>query len=138
MTNLTRDQMLSLATALQKKEREESRMNSNQREQAERRRVMKDTRHDWMKPHEPSSYSDHAQGFVEENRGGRYVGQSKPTIVGQEAAAQYPSQPPDAWSMQGHAVPPEAPFGVDLNWVEPCGTAAEVEQSLKRKSDEEA
>src|SRR5262245_47377498 len=61
--------------------------------------------------------------------GGRFAAEARTHVVGSSSFA-YPRQPGSAWGNQGAVVPPEEPLGVDINALEPLGTAAEIEQSL--------
>jgi hypothetical protein len=60
---------------------------------------------------------------------GRYSAVSKQSVIGGEpdVAAAYPA----ASAAHQVQLPPEQPLGVDINSVEPCGTAVEIEASLR-------
>jgi hypothetical protein len=66
---------------------------------------------------------------LEQGQSGRFT--DKATVIGSKAAVSYPRLPPDnPFSSDISGVEP--PIGIDLSYVEPCGTPAEVEASLLR------
>jgi hypothetical protein len=93
----------------------------NDLSQAERRRILKDTLH--------------GRAVAEQDTiGGRYAAESKQRVVG-SASFKYPQLPEGSWGNQGVAVPSEPPLGFSVDAVEPLGTAAEIEQSLREVRD---
>jgi hypothetical protein len=52
-------------------------------------------------------------------------------VVGTRVAAEYPRLPSDSFPAQASAVPnTEPPLGINVNYVEPCGTEPEILRSL--------
>jgi hypothetical protein len=56
--------------------------------------------------------------------GGRFA--QDRIVSGAEPSTDYPRRPFSPWTND----PPEAPLGIDVNYVQPCGTEAEIERSL--------
>jgi hypothetical protein len=77
-----------------------------------------------QEPEQASTFIDAAIGSALDEQGGRY-GKGVPTITG--AMSQYPRQGDDSPWSQGAAVPPEAPLGIDVNFVPPVGEKFEVD-----------
>lgn len=64
---------------------------------------------------------------------GRHADAAKASVSGAEPSVRYPRQPSTSpWSSDISGVEP--PLGVDLEYVEPCGTPAEVEESIANAS----
>jgi hypothetical protein len=80
-----------------------------------------------------NTYFSHAHP----DEGGRFAVSDQPRrhVVGSTPMPQYPIQPGGAWSNQAAAVPPEPSLGFSVNELEPLGTRAEIEQSLRAACD---
>jgi hypothetical protein len=96
----------------------------NDASQSERRTVLRNER---------ATY--HQIAVAEANAvGGRFARQTSGTVIGDTSVA-YPTLPPNSpWHCD--PVPPEQPLGADINFLEPTGTAAEIEASLLREARE--
>jgi hypothetical protein len=77
-----------------------------------------------------STYAGFAQASADEDRGGRFKTVNKTIVVGTTPAPVYPAGP--AWCADPTGVEPA--LGTDINFVEPCGTAAEIEASIATAS----
>ena len=88
---------------------------NNDSNQAERRRVQRDTYH--------------TRTVVDDELGGRFKKQS-PTIIGSTPAPSYPKQPANSpWSSD--PVPATEPLGFSVDAMEPVGTPEEIEKSIR-------
>jgi len=77
-----------------------------------------------------STMVDHAKANEATERGGRYAKQQETTFTGE-----LPKMPDgNPWARD--PVPKEEPLNYDINTVEPCGTAAEIEASLQKEKPE--
>lgn len=98
-------------------------MTSHQQEQKERRSLAGST-------NETTTYRDIAARDLSLEGGGRY---SQPTtIVGSTPTIRYP-QASGPWT-GGDPAGVEPPIGIDVSFVEPCGTAQEVASSIEALS----
>jgi hypothetical protein len=77
-----------------------------------------------------STYATFAEAFADEDRGGRFKAVNKTTVVGTDAIAQYPEQPPNS-PFHHDRVPDEPPLGFSVEDHEPVGTAKEIQASLE-------
>src|SRR5262245_50784215 len=77
--------------------------------QAERRRILR----------EVTTYHAAAQGFVNDDRGGRFAVLEKAHVTGSTPVVAYPKQPSGPWS-EGPG-PAEPPLGYSVEAVEPVG-----------------
>jgi hypothetical protein len=69
-----------------------------------------------------------AELALEAGNAGRWT--DKAALSGREPFVKYPRQGPESpWSSDLSGVEP--PFGIDVGFVEPCGTPVEVEESLR-------
>jgi hypothetical protein len=95
-------------------------MTSRQEEQAERRKL--------VGSNTTTTFRDMAN--LDLSLGGRFaVPGSKPDVSGSEEVTRYPRLPPgNPWSHDPVGVEP--PTGQEIDWVEPCGTAQEIEASI--------
>jgi hypothetical protein len=98
---------------------------SHQKEQAERKALAGST----------TTMTFHSRALadlqLEQGQSGRFT--DKASLSGAEASVRYPKQPATSpWSSDLSGVEP--PLGVDLGYVEPCGTPKEVEESLLREA----
>jgi hypothetical protein len=102
--------------------KEETQMTtSHQKEQAERRSLVGST----------GGMTLHSQAItqIELEGQGRHAAAARASVVGKERVPLYPRQGPDSpWSNDLSGVEP--PLGIDLEYVEPCGTPVEVAASL--------
>jgi hypothetical protein len=121
--------LLELAVKRAKLMKETEKMDSKKREQADRLEVLRNdrlARLDYLKPKETSTYHQQAQTS---EVGGRFASQNKPIVSGAQATVQYPRQPANSpWAQPDAGIEP--PLNVDLNYVEPCGTEAEIRASI--------
>jgi hypothetical protein len=95
---------------------------SHQKDQAERKSLAGST----------IGMTLHSQAItqIELEGQGRHAAAAKASVVGAERVPLYPRQGPDSpWSSDISGVEP--PFGIDVSFVEPVGTPAEVEESLR-------
>jgi hypothetical protein len=94
-------------------------MNSNEREQAERRQVLRDS----------STFLDHARAAADDAAGGRFAKHTPSTVVGTSPSA-VPKMPEgNPW--QQDRVPDEAPLGFSVNDMPVVGEPHEIAQSLQ-------
>jgi len=92
----------------------------NPASQAERRKVLKDTY---------LARAETEAGLV----GGRWTKPSEATVIGSQAGCAYPRLPETSWTNWPDGTEP--PLGIDVNAVDPCGTAEEIAASLRSKDD---
>ena len=83
---------------------------------------------------QPSTYSAFSDGSADETPQGRFTKQFPGTQVA-STPNPYPKQPPNSpWA--GDAVPNEGdPLGYEIDFVEACGTPAEVQASIEELAD---
>lgn len=74
------------------------------------------------------TYFAHALADADLEHGGRFASLSKPIVTG--AGHEYPRQPETAPGNQAALVGDEPPIGIDVNALEPVGTAVEIERSI--------
>jgi hypothetical protein len=97
-------------------------MKSSDIEQADRRKLVGSTT--------TQTFFSRAEAELALEAQGRHANAAKASISGAEASVRYPRQPASSpWSSDISGVEP--PLGVDLSYVEPCGTPQEVEESLR-------
>jgi hypothetical protein len=77
-----------------------------------------------MSDNKPTTFIEQAIARATEEARGRWAKEA-PTFPG---ANVYPKQPETSPWSQGGAVPPEAPLGIDVNFVAPVGEKFELEQ----------
>jgi hypothetical protein len=70
------------------------------------------------------------------DEGGRFAKQSQ--VNGTKPITEYPRLPSDSFPAQASAVPNEPPLGFSVDAMEPLGTQAEIERSLRSLSTNEA
>jgi hypothetical protein len=70
------------------------------------------------------------QAMLEPSLGGRFAKEARHDFtVGRDARVEYPRLPPSSpWAQQQPGLEP--PFPEDINFVEACGTQAEIERSI--------
>jgi hypothetical protein len=74
------------------------------------------------------TYHGHAMAGVDDERGGRYASESKPSVIGARPIS-YPRMPAGSpWRQD--MCPPEPPLGIDINAVEAVGEPFEVAASV--------
>ena len=100
---------------------------TNDTPQSERREILRRER-------AGATYHQFAASEADVPRG-RFTAHERSAVTGATPVPQYPALPGSAWSNQAAAVPPEEPLGVNVNAVEPAGTAAEIEHSLRGVHD---
>jgi hypothetical protein len=88
--------------------------------QNEKREVMKNDR--------LNTYQAHAAASIDEERGGRFSVQTKPTVIGQSPIS-YPKQPPNSPWASDDLLGPEPPLGIDINAMQPVGEPHELKAS---------
>jgi hypothetical protein len=82
---------------------------------------------------EVTSYRDRAVNDIALEAQGRHSAAAKATVTGSARVPQVPRQPEGSpWA--GDLVPPEEPTHYDINALEPNGTPAEIEASLREAS----
>jgi hypothetical protein len=100
-------------------------MTTDKEEQDERRQtVLNDAR--VRAQQGGTTFATFAEAFADEERGGRFRGQTPQTIVGAEPVTQYPA----AASWTHDPCGPEPSLGIDINEMAPTGEAHEVEASI--------
>jgi hypothetical protein len=96
-------------------------MTDNEFSQAERRKVLKDTLFA-------------RQQNTADDAGGRFTKLTPTNVTGSTPVPSYPQQPTNSpW--HDNPVPPEEPFPVDINAMEPNGTPSEVQASLETDAE---
>jgi hypothetical protein len=83
------------------------------------------------------TYHSRAATALELEGQGRHAAAAKAQLTGREAFVKYPRQSPTLpWSSDLSGVEP--PLGIDLEYVEPCGTPVEVAVSMLASGADEA
>jgi hypothetical protein len=96
-------------------------------ENKERAQIMKDEAA--LREHERiSTFLDHAQAAALDELGGRFARIQPQSVTGSTPIPQYPAA---SAPFQSDPCGVEPPLGTNINFVEPCGTAAEIEASLR-------
>jgi hypothetical protein len=106
---------------------------THQDEQRERRETLENDRRVQKAEHDrrnASTYATFAEAFADEDRQGRFKAVNKTTVVGTDAIAKYPEQPPNS-PFHHDRVPDEPPLGFSVEDHEPVGTAKEIQASLE-------
>jgi hypothetical protein len=98
------------------------------KENRERAEIMKAEAR--MREQEPTTMHGFAMAEMAQSRGRFAEAEGKQHVVGSTPGPAYPRLPSGPWSGRD-PVPDEPPLGSDINFVEPCGTAAEIEASLR-------
>ncbi|MGA8698473.1 MAG: hypothetical protein WB689_32495 [Xanthobacteraceae bacterium] len=96
-------------------------------DQAERRRVLRNDERVREQSRNTGTYLSHTHSEL----GGRFAVAEHQTITGVVSPAP-PSLPANSPWAGADPVPVEPSLGTDINFVEPCGTAAEIEASIRQ------
>jgi hypothetical protein len=101
---------------------------THQKEQAERKSLAGSTGTTTF-----NTYRDRAEADLQLENQGRHSAAAKASVTGSARVPQVPRMPEGSpWA--GDLVPPEEPTHYDINALEPNGTPAEIEASLREAS----
>jgi hypothetical protein len=75
-----------------------------------------------------STMFEHARAAVDDEAGGRFARVNPTTVIGATPVPRYPQA---GTPFQSDPCGVEPPLGSDINFVEACGTAVEIEASLR-------
>jgi hypothetical protein len=100
---------------------------THQKEQAERKSLAGSTGTTTF-----NTYRDRAEADLQLENQGRHSAAAKASVTGSARVPQVPRMPEGSpWA--GDLVPPEEPTHYDINALEPNGTPAEIEASLRKR-----